>query len=122
MAQLYLAGPYDKFTTFISVQNNKSLINIPDDIDFESFVNGISGKNLHEIMEAILQGTKIAFKKRKRPFSEILLPDKSEFSIGQLLQFYMMEMMFLGSLLNVNTFDQPNVENYKIETKKILTS
>jgi glucose-6-phosphate isomerase len=28
--------------------------------------------------------------------------------------------MYLGSLLNVNPFDQPNVEDYKIETRKIL--
>jgi glucose-6-phosphate isomerase len=28
--------------------------------------------------------------------------------------------MYLGHLLNVNTFDQPSVEAYKIETKKIL--
>jgi len=33
----------------------------------------------------------------------------------------MIEMMFLGALFNVNTFDQPNVEAYKIETKKFLT-
>jgi len=50
------------------------------------------------------------------------LPDKSESSIGQLLQMKMMEMMYLGSLMNVNPFDQPNVESYKTETKKILAS
>jgi len=31
-----------------------------------------------------------------------------------------MEMMFLGALFQVNPFDQPNVEAYKIETKNIL--
>lgn len=71
-------------------------------------------------MDAILEGVKIAFKKGKRPFTVIALPDKSEFSIGQLLQFKMMEMMYLGFLLDVNPFDQPNVEMYKSETRKIL--
>ena len=35
-------------------------------------------------------------------------------------KFKMLEMMYLGQLMNVNSFDQPNVELYKIETKKIL--
>jgi len=122
MAQLYLGGPYDKFTTFISVEQNKSQIEIPDDIEFSSLVEGINGKYLQNIMDAILQGTKIAFKKGNRPFSEIFLPDKSEHSIGQLLQLMMMEMMYLGALLNVDPFNQPNVEEYKVETRRILTS
>jgi len=32
----------------------------------------------------------------------------------------MMEMMYLGFLLEVNPFDQPNVEDYKVKTRKIL--
>jgi glucose-6-phosphate isomerase len=32
----------------------------------------------------------------------------------------MMEMMYLGFLLEVNSFDQPNVEDYKVKTRKIL--
>jgi glucose-6-phosphate isomerase len=31
-----------------------------------------------------------------------------------------MEMMYLGYLLDVNPFDQPNVESCKKETKRIL--
>lgn len=62
----------------------------------------------------------IAFRKGKRPFKEIALPDKSECSIGQFLQFKMMEIMYLGFLLDVNPFDQPNVEMYKTETRRIL--
>jgi glucose-6-phosphate isomerase len=71
-------------------------------------------------MNAILDGIQQAFRIGKRPFIEIILPDKSEFSIGQLLQFMEIEIMFLGHLLKVNPFDQPNVELYKIETKKLL--
>jgi glucose-6-phosphate isomerase len=51
---------------------------------------------------------------------EIKLPYKSEYSIGQFLQFKMIETIFLGYLLDVNPFDQPNVESYKEETRKIL--
>jgi glucose-6-phosphate isomerase len=32
----------------------------------------------------------------------------------------MIETIYLGFLLGVNPFDQPNVESYKEETRKIL--
>jgi glucose-6-phosphate isomerase len=32
----------------------------------------------------------------------------------------MMQIMLLGGLLNINPFDQPNVEAYKQETRLIL--
>jgi glucose-6-phosphate isomerase len=122
MAQLYLGGPYDKFTTFVKIKQNKHDISIPHQSDFESLVPVIQDKSLQEIMHAILHGTQTAFMKNNRPFVTITLPDKSEELIGQFLQFKMMEMMYLGSLMKVNPFDQPNVESYKIETKKILTN
>jgi glucose-6-phosphate isomerase len=71
-------------------------------------------------MSAMGEGTKAAFRKGKRPFLEIKLPCKSEYSIGQVLQFKMIETIYLGYLLSVNPFDQPNVESYKEETRKIL--
>lgn len=58
--------------------------------------------------------------KGNRPYAEIVLPDKTASSIGQFMQFKMMEIMFLGALCKVNPFDQPNVEAYKRETRKIL--
>ena len=83
-------------------------------------------KNLHssfaqKIMTAILEGTKTAYIKQELPFMEIVLPEIAAFALGEFMQFKMIEMMYLGKLMNVNTFDQPNVELYKQETKKILT-
>ena len=120
MAQLYLGGPYDKFTTFIRIEKNKADIMVPDFSEYLRLVEGIQGSRLGRIMNAILKGVQTSFIKGKRPFVEITLPDKSAFSIGQFLQMKMMEIMYLGYLMNVNPFDQPNVEDYKIETKKIL--
>lgn len=120
MAQLYLGGPYDKYTTFISTKNNRGKESVPNIKAYNKLVPNIQNKFLKDIMSAILKGTQTAYKKGKRPYSEIILKNKSEESIGELLQFFMIEMMFLGHLMNVNTFDQPNVENYKIETKKLL--
>jgi len=103
VAQLYLGGPYDKFTTFVSIDKNHHPNN-----------------KLDRIMKAILAGTQKSFRKNKRPFTKITLPDKSEYSIGQFLQLKMIETIYLGSLMNVNPFDQPKVEDYKAETRKLL--
>ena len=52
---------------------------------------------------------------------EVVLDNIDEKSLGEFMQFKMIEMMYLGELLNVNAFDQPNVESYKVETKRILS-
>ncbi len=122
MAQLYLGGPKDKFTTFITLRNFNSDPKTPNLKQYDQLVGSIQGKRLKTLMEAIEQGVMTAYIKNKRPFAKISLEDKSEESIGALLQLLMMQMMYLGSLLNVNPYDQPNVESYKIETKKILES
>ena len=121
MAQLYLGGPYDKFTSFVCVEKNNSDINVPRLEGYSELVSGIQGKSLKTIMDAILEGTKKAFRKDKRPFVEITLPDKSEGSVGQFLQLKMIVTIYLGYLLNVNPFDQPDVETYKKETREILS-
>jgi glucose-6-phosphate isomerase len=120
MAQLYLGGPYDKFTTFLSVENSNSHINVPMLKGYSRLVEEVQGKSLESIMSAVLEGTKVAFRKGRRPFVEVKLPGKSEYPIGQFLQFKMMETVYLGYLLDIDPFDQPNVESYKEETRNIL--
>lgn len=50
----------------------------------------------------------------------ISMPEKNAFYIGQFLQMQMITTIYLGHLLKVNTFDQPQVELYKRNTRKIL--
>ncbi len=120
VAQLYLGGPRDKFTTFVLVEKNKSNLELPRFDEFEKLVAKIQGKSLSSIMNAILQGIQTAYSKNNRPFASIIMPEKSAWYVGQLLQWKMIEMMYLGYLLDVNPFDQPNVEAYKKETREIL--
>ena len=120
MTQLYLGGPNDKFTTFVSVKNNNSALKIPLLNEYEDLVDDIQGKSFSEVMEAILLGVKASYRKGKRGFIDIEIPNKKAFTIGALLQYKMMEMMYLGFLLGVNPFNQPDVEKYKRETRRIL--
>lgn len=120
VGQLYLGGPRDKFTAFISAEKTEGDVTISEKSFMPGLVEGIYGKKASDIMSAILGGVKAAYANQKLPFMEVVLENISEESIGEFLQFKMIEMMYLGKLLNVNTFDQPHVELYKIETKKIL--
>jgi glucose-6-phosphate isomerase len=119
VGQLYLGGPKDKLTTFVFSRQSEA-VDVPSRRVFPDLVPMIDGKSANDIMTAILEGVKIAYIKAGLPFMEVSLDEVDEQSIGAYLQFKMLEMMYLGQLLNVNSFDQPNVESYKIETKRLL--
>ena len=120
VAQLYFAGPDNRFTSFVSIANNTSNLVLPNYQEYDALVSHIQGKSLANIMDAILQGTKKAYAADNRPFVSFILPEKSAYYIGQFMQIKMIEIMYVGYLLNINPFDQPEVERYKEETRNIL--
>ena len=120
VGQFYLAGPHTIFTTFITTEHNKTTIVVPHS-ELETVIPIINGVQFSTIMNAIFHGTTIAYAKNKLPFVTFILPEKSEFYIGQFMQIKMIEIIYLGFLFNINPFDQPNVELYKKETRNILT-
>jgi glucose-6-phosphate isomerase len=120
VAQLYLAGPHNRFTTFITVNKHHTNLRTPNYPEFESIVPHIQRRSLTAIMDAILQGTQKAYQRDKRPFMSVTLMDISAYTVGYFLYTKMIEIIYLGHLLNVNSFDQPQVELYKKETKQIL--
>lgn len=123
MVQLYFGGPKDKFTNFIYAHKESSQrgrAKVPQEHPFMKLAPDISGKDFADIMDAILCGTKEAYKEHALPFIETVLPNIDEYSIGQFLQLKMIETMLLAKLWNINAFDQPEVESYKKITKELL--
>ena len=120
VGQLYLGGPKDKITTFIYGENLQDQTSVPQKTAF-NLVEVITGKPIQKIMDAIVGGVKKAYQNQTLPFMEIVLEGVSEESLGEFMQFKMIEIMCLGKLMGVNAFDQPQVELYKTETKKILS-
>ena len=121
IAQLYLAGPDNRFTTFIDVARNETNLVLPNYQEYDALVENIQNKPLATIMDAVAQGTKAAYLKDNRPFVSCTVPEKSAFYIGQLMQIKMIEIMYGGYLLQVNPFDQPEVEKYKKEVRNLLS-
>jgi len=117
VGQLYLAGPSNRFTTFISYERYSQDPVVSSDDDFQLNDQQRSCASLYH---AILQGVERVYAIDNRPFAAITFPDRSEIYVGQFMQYAMMQVFYLAELLEVDPFDQPEVERYKTETKKIL--
>ena len=120
VAQLYLGGPANIFTTFVRVEDGTAGIKVPTTPMFSGLVPGIAAKDFSEIGNAIYGGVLAAYKKRALPFVEIIFPEISAKTLGAYVQFKMIETMYLAHLLGVKAFNQPNVEKYKAETRGML--
>lgn len=117
VVQYYLGGKIDAVTSFISLTGsqdfNTSTVG-------EELAEGIAGKSLNQIKEAILQAVKTTYAHKNKPFASLHLSSLTAESIGAFLQFHMTTVMMLGHLMEIDTFNQPNVEDYKKELKEIL--
>lgn len=122
VTQLYLGGLPPTFTTFIGIQHWNKTIKIKKDTSLAILDQTIQEKTVNEIMNAIFHGTIAAYKKQKKPYTILMLPQINEYHLGYLMQTCMIQIMYLGKLCNVNPFNQPQVELYKKETKRILTN
>ncbi len=121
VAQLYLDGPKDKFTTFVSVADHGRDFVVRSKENIDQLVPHITGKTFGGIMAAILTAVKTTYREQNLPFMSMELTDISEETLGALLQVKMMEMMYLGKLMGVNPFDNPGVDRYKEETRRLLS-
>ena len=118
LLQLYLDGPKDKiFYIFSNSVNKESKIN-----------SKLFGKKLSHINKKSLSQIKIAqknaflqvLKNNKIPYREFKIPNFTERVLGELFAYFILETGIVGKLSNINPFDQPAVEQVKINTKKIL--
>ena len=78
-------------------------------------------KSLENVVNAQSNATKAIFKLRKIPFRQITFNKKNERELGEIFTFFVLETILLAKLLKVNPFDQPSVEEVKIQTKKFLS-
>lgn len=94
---------------------------VASDKVFAPLVPGVAHRAPCEILDAIYKGVVETYKKRGVSYGEISLTDLNPESLGSLLQFMMCTVMHLANMLNINAFDQPNVEEYKEATRRILS-
>ena len=119
LLQLYLDGPKDKFFTFFNSSQKEDKFKVSQDI-IPNNMRFLKNKNLRFIINAQCNAVKNIFKLKKIPFRQITFNKKNEEELGEIFTFFVLETILLSRLMNINPFDQPAVEQVKIETKKIL--
>jgi len=119
LLQLYLDGPKDKFFTFFSSSKKENKFKISQEI-IPNNMRFLKNKNLKFIINAQCNAVKNIFKLKNIPFRQFIFKKGNEEELGEIFTFFVLETILLSRLMNVNPFDQPAVEQVKIETKKIL--
>ena len=109
--QLIIEGPVDKTVTFIKVKDFENQLSIPDttleNIQKCDFVNG---HTFNELINAECDATREAIAQQGVPADTIVLDRLSETNIGELILYFEILTSLTGSMLNIDTYNQPGVE------------
>lgn len=114
--QLYAEGPFDKVITFIGVDDYRTTVKIPEGCEEYPNVNFLCGHTMNELIQAERKATEYAVTKAGKLNYTIMLPELNEFTLGQLLMYFMLQTAYAGALLGIDTFNQPGVEEGKNAT------
>lgn len=116
VGQLYMSGFAGVFTDFVTFDD--------EEVDFSIPKKGISklyGKyDVQEVATALYGGVMGAYQERSLPYRSTIFDEDLTYSLGLFMGMRMRETMYVAELMNLNAFDQPNVELYKNKTREIL--
>ena len=118
--QLYNDGPNNKVVTFLEVESFRKKARVPNEAKQHEDLAYLAGVSFSDMMHSSYFGTAKALTKHQRPNGTIYIKNISPESLGALFQFYELATVYLGLLFNINPFDQPGVEEGKIQIRKRL--
>lgn len=118
--QLYTEGPYDKVVTFLAVDKYRAEMIISEGCRDIPDVHFLCGHAMNELISAERTATEYALTSKGRPNHTIYLPEINAFTIGELIYYFELETAYAGAMLNVDTYNQPGVENGKNATYALL--
>jgi glucose-6-phosphate isomerase len=90
------------------------------DTVIEAEGNPYTGRGMNEFNRAVRAGMIAAHRANDIPIISLKAPDQSAYSFGQLVYFLELTCGITGLLMGVDPFNQPGVEAYKSEMRKIL--
>lgn len=113
--QLVIEGPKDKTVTFINVDDFENDLTIPNislkHIEKTDFING---RTFNELINAQCDATRQSLVDNGVPTDGITISRIDEENIGAMIIYYELLTSLIGSMLKINTYDQPGVELGKI--------
>lgn len=115
MGQFLQEGNQIFFETVLNViQPQKDLV-VPEK------VGGIlAGKSMNQVNQAALKGVMAAHRSAGVPMIRIDIPSLTPYDFGQMVYFFERSCALSAYITGVNPFNQPGVENYKAEMRKML--
>ena len=118
LLQLYLDGPKDKIFYIFSSENKfNETLKINRDISTKNILNK---KKISKIKNAQKNAVIRSLVKKNIPFREFKIRNINEEVLGKLFSYFILETVAVGKMLKINPFDQPAVEQVKLDTKKLL--
>ena len=117
--QLYNEGPNDKIINFIRVEEFDKTVEIPHVFEYTG-IGYLGGKTINSLINAEADATKVALTDFKRPNLTISIPKVDAYNVAQLLYMLEVETAIAGELYNINTFNQPGVEQAKNYTYALM--
>jgi len=120
MGQYIQDGRRDLFETVIKIKENASEVTIQEDDSDLDGLNFLAGKELGFVNEKAMEGTILAHVNGNVPNIMIEIDKLNEENIGHLIYFFEKACAVSGTMLGVNPFDQPGVEEYKKNMFRLL--
>ncbi|MBS5803395.1 MAG: glucose-6-phosphate isomerase [Brachyspira sp.] len=117
--QLYNEGPNNKVINFIRVEEFDTTLEIPRIFEYTG-IGYLGGKTINQLINAEADSTRVALSDYCRPTVTITLPKVDGYNVGQLLYMLEVQTAIAGELYNINTFNQPGVEQAKNYTYALM--
>jgi len=103
------------YETLVQIGKHDYDFDIPEEAGYP-----YAGKTLETINDCSEAGVVIAHQKDGIPITTIEIPVLDEYNLGKLIYFFEMSCALSAYTLELNPFDQPGVEMYKSEMKKLV--
>ena len=120
MGQYMQQGLRNLFETVLSIESPKSNITINSDDDNLDGLNYLAGKDLDYVNKKAMEGTIEAHVSGGVPNIIFKMEKLYEENLGGLIYFFELACAMSGSILKVNPFNQPGVEEYKKNMFRLL--
>ena len=117
--QLYNEGPNNKIISFIRVEEFDNTLEIPNIFEYTG-IGYLGGKTINQLINAEADSTRVALSDYGRPTVTITLDKVDGYNLGQLLYMFEVQTAIAGELYNINTFNQPGVEQAKNYTYALM--
>lgn len=115
MGQFLQEGNQIFFETVLNVTRPPRDLAVP-----ESAGELLAGKSMNAINQAAVAGVIAAHESAGVPIIKLDIPELTPYYLGQMIYYFETVCALSGYLMGVNPFDQPGVESYKSEMRKVL--